>query len=120
MTRTTQTALLAFDSLIGTLPFQVEVQVWPDLREAHDANCNKGLSRAEMARKFPQLNFVDRSETWDYAPHTVEGAAARAESVRRRLKDLGTLYKNIFLLTHRGFIAFLVKGERYDVCGKYG
>lgn len=118
MTRTIQTALIAFDSLIGTSPFKVAVQVWPDLREAHDANCNKGVSRAEMMAKFPQFDFLSCPEEWDHPPHTVEGATVRAETVRARLKVLSATFQNIALVTHRGFIAFMVRGERFDVCGR--
>ena len=116
MTRTIQTALVAFDTLIGSSPFKVNVQGWPNLREAHDANCNKGLSREEMEQKFPQFNFLTCSEQWDYEPHTIEAATERAECVRRD-HELAKVYKNIALVTHRGFIAFLVQGSRFDVCG---
>lgn len=117
MTRTIQTALVAFDTLIGSSPFKVDVQIWPNLREAHDANCNKGLSREELEQKYPQFNFVTCSEQWDYTPHTVAAATQRAECVRRDLKELTKVYKNIALVTHRGFVAFLVQGSRFDVCG---
>ncbi|EPS35627.1 hypothetical protein H072_10963 [Dactylellina haptotyla CBS 200.50] len=118
MTRTIQTAMNAFPTLLGSAdtPSQVEVQIWPDLREAHDANCNKGLSRTELSVKFPQFDFTECSEEWDYPPHTIERATTRAEIVRQRLKRLSKIYKNIAIITHRGFIAFLVKGDRYDVC----
>ena len=113
MTRTIQTAINAFPS-IG--PTRTEVQVWPDLREAHDAICNKGISRADISAKFPRLNFSDCPEEWDHPPHTIEAATIRAEKVRGRLKELSKVYNNIVLITHRGFIAFLVKGDRYGVC----
>lgn len=116
MTRTIQTAMNAFPSILGSTAFQPEVQMWPDLREAHDANCNKGISRAEISAKFPQFNFTDCPEEWDHPLHTIEGATARAEIVRQRLKELSKAYCNIALITHRGFIAFLVKGDRYNVC----
>jgi broad specificity phosphatase PhoE len=117
MTRTIQTALVAFRPLLDSSPARVELQVWPDLREAHDAICNKGVSRADIAAKFAQFDFSACHEEWDYPPHSFEDAAARAERVRKRLKDMSRHYKNICLITHRGFIAFLVKGERFDVCG---
>ena len=117
MTRTIQTALVTFSPLFNSSPARVELQVWPDLREAHDAMCNKGVSRADMAAKFALFDFSACHEEWDYPPHSFQDAAARAERVRKRLKDLSPHYKNIFLITHRGFIAFLVKGERFDVCG---
>ncbi|KAF2876446.1 histidine phosphatase superfamily [Massariosphaeria phaeospora] len=117
MTRTIQTALNAFSCLRDPeLHVQPEVQIWPDLREAHDAICNKGLGRADMQSKFPQFDFSHCPEAWDYAPHTVEGASDRAETVRLRLKLLAATHKNIAVLSHRGFIAFLVKGRRFGVC----
>lgn len=94
----------------------ITTQIWPDLREANDAICNKGLARAELAAKFPQFDFSECNEEWDYPEHTDEDATARAERVRVRLKDLSNNYKNIALITHRGFISFLVKGRRFDVC----
>lgn len=118
MTRTIQTALIIFDQHLSSSSTNVELQVWPDLRETHDeAICNKGLSRADIAAKFPQFDFSACHEEWDYPPHSSEGAVVRAETVRKRLKELSRSYKNIFLVTHRGFIAFLAKGERFDVCG---
>ena len=116
MTRTIQTALNAFPSILSSTPIQAEVQIWPDLREAHDANCNKGVSRTEMLAKFPQFNFAECPEEWDHPPHSIEDATARAEVVRRRLKELSKQYANIGLVTHWGFIAFLVEGDRFDVC----
>ncbi|KAF7558497.1 hypothetical protein G7046_g5666 [Stylonectria norvegica] len=116
MTRTLQTALLVFGHLITGPQPKVEVQVWPDLREAHDAICNKGISRADLAAKFPQFDLSACNEEWDYSPHTAEDATVRAERVRRRLKDLSVSYANIFVISHRGFIAFLVQGARFDVC----
>lgn len=62
MTRTIQTMLIALDSLLGKSPFAIAVQVWPDLREAHDAICNKGLSQKEMTSKFSQFDFQNCPE----------------------------------------------------------
>ncbi|KAF5612091.1 phosphoglycerate mutase [Fusarium subglutinans] len=117
MTRTIQTAMNFFPSIAGSSASSgTEVQIWPDLREAHDAICNKGISRADISAKFPHLNFSECPQEWDHPPHSIEAATIRAEKVRRRLKELSKVYKNIVLITHRGFIAFLVKGDRYDVC----
>lgn len=116
MTRTIQTAMNAFPSILGSAPFGVEVQIWPELREAHDAICNKGISRAEISAKFPQFNFAGCPEEWDHPPHSAESAIARAEVVRTRLKELSKVYSNIAVITHRGFIAFLVQGNRFVVC----
>jgi broad specificity phosphatase PhoE len=116
MTRAIQTAINAFPALLGTIPSKIPVQIWPELREAHDAECNKGLPRAAIAAKFPQFNFAECPEEWDYPQHTIEGATARAENVRVRLKQLSGTYSNIVIVTHRGLISFLAKGRRFDVC----
>ncbi|KAF2645736.1 phosphoglycerate mutase-like protein [Massarina eburnea CBS 473.64] len=120
MTRTFQTALNIFPFLQSpSLSPSPEVQVWPDLRETHDSSpCNQGLPSAELSEVFPQFDFSECHPEWDYASHTTEGAIERAEVVRRRLKEVaGTgRYANIVIVTHRGFIAFLAKGRRFDVC----
>ncbi|KAH7313620.1 hypothetical protein B0I35DRAFT_435557 [Stachybotrys elegans] len=119
MTRIVQTAMIAFGHLLNSSPARAELQIWPDLREAHDAICNKGVSRADMETRFPHFDFSACPEEWDYPPHSFEDAVLRAERVRQRVKDLSHSYKNIILITHRGFIAFLVQGKRFDVCGKF-
>ena len=116
MTRTIQTALNAFPSILGSVPFQTEVQIWPELREAYDAECDKGVSRKEMSGKFPQFSFAECPEEWDYPPFSAEDAITRAEVVRLRLKELSKQYGNVAVITHRRFIAFLVQGDKFDVC----
>ncbi|KAK3685965.1 histidine phosphatase superfamily [Podospora appendiculata] len=117
MTRTLETTLLAFDSFISNPESRLNIQVWPELRETHDFSIyNKGVSRAELELKFPQFGFSECRKEWDYPQHNREDAVTRAETVRRRIKNLSGSHKNIFLVTHRGFIAFLVKGQRFDVC----
>jgi broad specificity phosphatase PhoE len=91
--------------------------VWPELREAHDALFCKGIAKAEMRIKFPDFDFSKCRDEWDYDPHTVDSAVARAEEVRRKLRSLALNYKHIVLVTHRGFAAFLVKGSRFQTCG---
>ncbi|KAG9193671.1 hypothetical protein G6011_03706 [Alternaria panax] len=115
MTRTIETAMNVFPSLTEAGPFDIPTQIWPDLREANDAICNKGLSRTELASKFPQFDFSECREEWDYPEHSVEGATVRAETVRRRLKDLSATHNNIAVITHRGIKAFLVKGKRFGL-----
>ncbi|RFU80185.1 phosphoglycerate mutase [Trichoderma arundinaceum] len=112
-----QTALVAFHQFLKGSTARVELQVWPDLREAHDAICNKGIPRADISAKFPRFDFSACPEEWNYPPHSSQGATARAERVRQRLQEISGSYKNIFLITHRGLIAFLVKGERFGLCG---
>ncbi|KAF2148392.1 phosphoglycerate mutase-like protein [Myriangium duriaei CBS 260.36] len=116
MTRTIQTAMNAFPAITSSHTARPEVQVWPDLREAHNAVSCKGVSRRELSAKFPPFDFSDCPEEWDHPPHTAKGATARAEIVRQRLKELSETYKNIALVTHRGFIAFLAPGDRFEVC----
>ncbi|KAF4343638.1 phosphoglycerate mutase [Fusarium beomiforme] len=118
MTRTIQTMYIVFRYLLHSN--RAKIQVWPDLREAHDATCNKGISRKDLADKFPNLDLSACPEEWDFPVHTPDDATVRAERVRRRLKEIARVggYKNIMLVTHRGFAAFLVQGERFSVCGK--
>ncbi|KAF2811380.1 phosphoglycerate mutase-like protein [Mytilinidion resinicola] len=116
MTRTIQTAINAFPTLLSQAPFSVDVQIWPELRETHDAPCNKGLSRGEIMRKFPDFNFAGCPEEWDHPPHTLESALERAEIVRKRLKEFSTKHSSIAVVTHRCFISYLVKGARFPNC----
>ncbi|KAF2255285.1 phosphoglycerate mutase-like protein [Trematosphaeria pertusa] len=116
MTRTIQTAMILFPFLQDLGPFPIPVQIWPELREANDAFCNKGLPRAELQAKFPQFDFSECRVDWDYPAHTIEGATERAEAVRRRVKELSGSYKDIIIVTHRGLIAYLVKGRRFNLC----
>ncbi|KAK0714531.1 histidine phosphatase superfamily [Lasiosphaeris hirsuta] len=125
MTRTIQTAALAFGHLLPPnqpLTAHAAVQVWPDLREARREPCNRGVDRAELARRFPalDLDLGECRERWDYPPDAgPEEAAARAEGVRARLAGLGGRYRHVWVVTHRGFAAYLVQGERLAVCGEF-
>lgn len=115
MTRTIQTAFALFPSSL-TGPDAIPLLIWPDLRESHDAICNKGQSRAAMEMHFPHLDFSRCTEEWDYEAHTVEGATSRAEAVRKELIELPG--SDIVVIGHRGFIAFLVEtGKRFNNCG---
>ncbi|KAK3938532.1 hypothetical protein QBC46DRAFT_162323 [Diplogelasinospora grovesii] len=127
MSRTMRTALVGFCDVLfesGPTPQRTKVYVWPDLRETHDfAICNQGIAKQELKDKFECEFDWDMSEChkeWDYPPFTTDEAVARAERVRLRLKQLSDsapeTCENIFLVTHRGFISFLVQGERFDSC----
>lgn len=120
MDRTIETALIIQNNLKKDSPDGVhpDLIIWPDLREAHDAECNKGSPRHAMETKYPQLDFSSCSAEWDYEIHTVEAATIRAENVRKALSELPAHYKDIAIVTHRGIIAYLVPGARFDVCGK--
>jgi broad specificity phosphatase PhoE len=124
MTRTIMTAIKAFGPLITSVNSKVDVWIWPELREGYDhAICNKGIAKADLMAKFPFPNwdFEECHEQWDYMPHSFDGAVSRAETVRARLKSLVDTgkYENILLVTHRGFIAFLVQDERFGTCGMH-
>jgi broad specificity phosphatase PhoE len=118
MTRTIQTALTVFPDLLHAFQTAIAVEIWPDLREAHDAICNKGVPRAEMSAAFPGLDFSRCSEEWDYAPHSRAGATQRAERVRAELAERPE--QNILLVGHRGFIDYLVAGPQFSNCGELG
>ncbi|KAF2845037.1 phosphoglycerate mutase-like protein [Plenodomus tracheiphilus IPT5] len=119
MTRTIQTAMNIFPSIQDpnrTTEPVIPVQIWPDLRETYEALCNRGVSRSAMQTAFPQFDFSECHEDWDYAEHSIEAATARAESVRARLKMLSKRFENIVVVTHRGFAEYLVKGKRFGLC----
>ena len=120
MTRTLQTALLAFGPTLGEPSGDgPKVEIWPDLRETYGAICNHGVSRADLASQFPQFDYAECHEEWDYPKYSAQEATERAERVRGRLRELNAVYENIYVITHRGFIAFLVQGERFDFCGRF-
>jgi broad specificity phosphatase PhoE len=83
MTRTIQTARTLFPYAFTKGPDAIPLHIWPGLREAHDANCNKGRSRAEMQALHAGLYFSACDEEWNYEPHHFEDAAERAEVVRQ-------------------------------------
>lgn len=114
MTRTCQTAMNMFPMLQQMAQSPIPAQIWPDLREANNAICNKGLTRADMQAKFPQFDFSECEENWNYGAHNVADATERAERVRKRLLDLSERFKNIAVISHRGFIAYLVQGRRFE------
>ena len=119
MTRTIQTARTLFPSAFTEGPDAIPLHIWPDLREAHDAICNLGRSRAEMEALHPGLDFSACNEEWDYKPHCFEDAADRAAAVRKELMNLPG--PHIVVLGHRGFISFLVDTNQVDFgnCGAY-
>ncbi|KZV89023.1 phosphoglycerate mutase-like protein [Exidia glandulosa HHB12029] len=98
MTRTIQTALALFPELLQhKFAAGMPLHIWPELREAHDAICNKGRPRAELQAAYPDLDLSLCSEFWDYEAHSFESAIERAEVVRKRILSLP------------GFLAFLVQ-----------
>jgi broad specificity phosphatase PhoE len=65
MQRTIETAFAAFPHLLhGEKP--VPMEVWPDLREAHDAICNNGSPVVELKKLFPSLDFSECNLEWTY------------------------------------------------------
>ncbi|KAJ7029414.1 hypothetical protein C8F04DRAFT_1265066 [Mycena alexandri] len=77
MTRTIQTALATFPDLLAQNT--VALEIWPDLREAHDAVCNQVKSG-------------------DYEVHSAEAATCRAKRVRAALAE--RTERNILLRQH--------------------
>ncbi|KAF8205493.1 phosphoglycerate mutase-like protein [Mycena galopus ATCC 62051] len=111
MTRTIQTALAVFPDLLSQ---SIPVEIWPDMREAHDAICNKGLSRTELSAAFLGLDFSRCSQEWDYEAHSPKAATSRAERVRAALAERPE--QNILIVGHRGFIDYLVAGPQFSNC----
>ena len=76
-----------------------------------------------LERRFEGLGLDFRTcrESWDdYEAHSAENARVRAEAVRSRIRDLvvGERYRHVVIVTHRGFAAWLVKGEKFETCGE--
>ncbi|THU77192.1 phosphoglycerate mutase-like protein [Dendrothele bispora CBS 962.96] len=113
MTRTIQT-MYAVLSTLENSGIDIPKEIWPNLREAHDAICNKGVSRAIIAAAYPTLDFSRCNVEWDYEEHSDEAATLRAkevlDEVRRRPE------KDILLVGHRAFLAYLVGDERFLNC----
>jgi len=114
MTRTIQTALAAFGPILEG-PAAVPLVIWPDLREAHDAICNKGVSRSMLMESFPHLDFSLCSAEWDYEAHSDEAATQRAKKVKADLWECNAM--DILIISHRGFISYLVDGPVFSPCG---
>ena len=119
MTRTIQTARTLFPYAFTEGPDAIPLRIWPVLREAHDANCNKGRSRAEMQALHAGLDFSACDEEWNYEPHRFEDAAERAEVVRQELMKLPG--PHVMVVGHRGFIAYLVNTNqvKFGNCGAF-
>lgn len=119
MTRTIQTTHAVLATL-GAAGKDVPIEIWPNLREAHDAECNKGLPRAKLEAAYPLLDFSRCSEEWDYEEHSDKGAMARAEEVLEELR--GRPEREVLLVGHRAFIAYLVPSNelRFLNCGECG
>jgi broad specificity phosphatase PhoE len=104
--RTIQTALVAF----GSCP----LEIWPDLRETYDGICQRGSPISVLQHEFPHLNFSECHEEWTYEEYSHEKAEKRAERVRRRVREHSA--RNIVLVTHRGFIGYLVERPKFGHC----
>jgi len=109
MTRTITTAIRA----LGPKLDHATVQIWPDLREAHDRLPNDLPPRDIIEAKFPQFDFSECRRDENYGSQTPSDAAARAERVRLRVRELTSVYSSILLMTHRGFCTYLVQGDNF-------
>jgi broad specificity phosphatase PhoE len=114
MTRIIHTAMNMFPQLQNAGGCTVPVQIWPDPREANDAVCNLGFGKVELESRFPQFDFSECGKIWDYPNHTVPGATLRAERVRQRVQQFSATFKDIAVISYRGLVAYLVKGQRYS------
>lgn len=116
-----QTALIMFRQHLDETNYpsvaKAELQVWPDLHEAHDGICNKGVSRAELEVRFHQTGSSEYHLKWNYSNYGLEEATEWAERVRLCLKALSETYTNIYVVTHRAFISFLARDKRATFCG---
>jgi broad specificity phosphatase PhoE len=83
--RRIETAFAAFTPVDTKEPIPIEV--WPDLREAHDAACNHGSPVAVLQKEYPHFDFSQCNSEWTCGKHTPSGAERRAERVRQRLKE---------------------------------
>jgi broad specificity phosphatase PhoE len=119
MRRTIQTAFTAFPAALKSTVEEerIPIEVWPDLREAHDAICNHGSPTQVLKEEFPDLDFSECKNEWTYETHTRERAEKRAEVVRQRLKNHPA--QNIVCITHRGFIEYLIESHIFANCGMF-
>jgi hypothetical protein len=90
------------------------LEIWPDLRETYDEICQHGSPISVLQHEFPHVNFSECDEYWTDETYTHEGAQKRAERVRRRVRE--HLAQNIILVTHRGFIGYLVERPKFRNC----
>ncbi|XP_014558826.1 hypothetical protein COCVIDRAFT_50990, partial [Bipolaris victoriae FI3] len=123
LTRTIQTALNMFPFLSSSpsaslTTTRVPAHIWPDLRETPSSSpCNQCSPRSNLAATFPQFDFSSCPEEGWYAGESEEEVVARAERVRRRVGEAMQKegYENVFLVTHKGFKGYLVKGRRFGL-----
>jgi broad specificity phosphatase PhoE len=65
------------------------------------------MPRAMMQSKYPNVDFSQCHENWDYEMHAPQAAVQPAERVRKLLRELTSGYQNRLLISHRGLLAFL-------------
>jgi broad specificity phosphatase PhoE len=118
MARTIQTAQIFLRSIKDNSLPDIPIIAWPDLREAYDADCNKGRGRADLEDRYPQLDFSLCAEEWNYEAHSIEAATERAERVRQKLKGLMETHRDIAIFSHIGFINYLVQGAGFKLSGR--
>jgi broad specificity phosphatase PhoE len=86
MRRTIETAFTAFGTTVDANK-ALPIEVWPDLREAHDAICNHFSPVAVLQMEYPHLDFSECNAERTYEKHSHADAEKRAERVRRQLKE---------------------------------
>lgn len=110
LTRTLQTAIIAFDIDSTRLTAPIPVQVWPDLRECGDRPFNFARPRSQLQARYPYLDFSECSRSGVYDQS--HSGRSRARRVRRRLVELSRTYRHIVVVSHQGFIKRLNGGLR--------
>lgn len=95
----------------------IPIEIWPSIREVHDRIFNVGSPRAELAQRYPTLNFSGCPEVWEYDKFSEEATMRRAEQVLDDLRQRQE--EHILLVSHQVFISYLVgRYERFGNAGK--
>ncbi|KAK4183945.1 histidine phosphatase superfamily [Podospora australis] len=130
LTRTIETTLAAFGSILvsngGTVPLILDA----NLQERSALPCDTGSETVALTNKFPAVNFTGLNEAENHAWLSKSGAfsadddavAKRAGKVRARLIEIvkgleakETERKDVVVVTHGVFMKFLVQDPEIDL-----
>jgi broad specificity phosphatase PhoE len=126
LTRTIETTLAAFSTVLSKEEGAAKLILDPDLQERSDLPCDTGSDVAVLEAKFPGLDYSALGEGWHAktGAYTAddEAVAARAEGVRKKLLRLareleasGSERKDVVVVTHGVFMKFLTEDESIDL-----
>jgi broad specificity phosphatase PhoE len=126
LTRTIETTLAAFSTVLSKEEGAAKLILDPDLQERSDLPCDTGSDVAVLEAKFPGLDYRALGEGWHAktGAYTAddEAVAARAEGVRkkllrvaRELEASGSERKDVVVVTHGVFMKFLTEDESIDL-----